>query len=248
MTSAAQMRIQETGFNAPELCGKKKGNFTFGIFEMTCGRPLKNCDFWRLSLCIKESRYCNVIAPTSSKKGIWKKGVTTVIGQDSWATLTQHGLWTSLSLVFQFRDETGMSGWWVPTLDSWSASGRTVGSVLSRSFTWSRTSSGIESRIDFFRFRSCNSNFHAQQNSPRQLNYDALPLLGWFLPLLYFACTCSADCRIQTAVFRDWTRHRRAPRVNTYHWECRRFGSTCAPVPGNPDAAARKEERPCPTQ
>ncbi len=43
---------------------------TFGSLAIILGSPLKNCDFCRLSLCISESKYCNVIAPISSKNGI----------------------------------------------------------------------------------------------------------------------------------------------------------------------------------
>lgn len=50
----------------------KKANklHTLGSFDRTFGSPLKNCDFWRLSLWNKVSKYCSVTAPTSSKKGI----------------------------------------------------------------------------------------------------------------------------------------------------------------------------------
>lgn len=43
---------------------------TNGSFSITFDKPLKNCDFCRLSFCTSISRYCSVITPTSSKYGI----------------------------------------------------------------------------------------------------------------------------------------------------------------------------------
>ena len=45
-------------------------SFTFGSFDMTLQRPLKNCDLAISSRCTKESRYCNVMAATFSKNEI----------------------------------------------------------------------------------------------------------------------------------------------------------------------------------
>jgi len=57
----------------PKVCSrqyKEGGKFTFGSFKMIFGSPLKNFDFCRLSCWNKESMYCRVIHPTSSKKWI----------------------------------------------------------------------------------------------------------------------------------------------------------------------------------
>jgi hypothetical protein len=56
-------------------------NHTFGNFTTIFGSPLKNFDFCRLSCWNRESIYCNVIEPTSSKKLIYssKKKKTIII-------------------------------------------------------------------------------------------------------------------------------------------------------------------------
>ena len=139
---------------------------------------------------------------------------------------------------------------WTYTLESWSASGPTVGSVFSSNFTWSLTSSGMASKIDFFKLRSCGSNnefnwsFTLECATSRLVserpNDDGLKL-----PLLCFSCTLITGCCTRIAVFPRWKQHKRERRGSTCHLMYHTYGSRCALVPNNLNVAVHRVECPC---